>query len=274
MSMSARSTIVGGVVALMVAFAAANCGGGGETDAQQLKALREDVEYTFDKSDDEVVQIVDAALALSVRNVGTPLGEEAFAFAEDLFLRHSWNDYYGDRYIESVAAPADVQRIEDFQEMRRLVGFAESVPATYQPSLVLARLHTRFVSRVDYYLFRLEQALEARQIWAQELQGAGSTSHAFNTEVSGGWEEYSAELAYVRTLAARAGEPADFLAGSDLVAAAITIAAYEPPAASRSYEDGTFIATYTLDAVQAGAANVEALAAAIAAARQVFPPTD
>lgn len=261
------------MLALLVAFGLASCGGGGDPDAEELQELRQDAKYTFDKDDEEVVQFIESALAIAARNTGKPLGAEAFAFAEDLFLRHGWNDYYGDSYIDRVPEPSGIKDPKEFQDFRRMVGFIETVPAPYEPANVLASLHKGFVQRVDDYFRRLDHALEVRQLWVTELQAAGSTKGSFHTEASGGWEEYGKQLAYLRTLAVRVDEPASFLAGMDLVAAALAVADYEPPAATRTYEDGTFIATYTVETLQAGIANTEALAAAIAAARAAFPET-
>jgi hypothetical protein len=259
------------MLALLAGLALASCGGGGDPDATELKELRQEAKYTFDKADKEVVQFIESALAIAARNTGKPLGEEAFAFAQDLFLRHGWNDYYGDSYIDRVPEPSGIKDQREFQDLRRMVGFIETVPVPYEPANVLASLHHGFVYRVESYLRWLDEALESRQLWVNELQAAGSTKGSFNTEASGGWEEYGKQLAYLRTLAVRVDEPAGFLAGLDLVAAALAVADYEPPAATRTYEDGTFIATYTVETLQAGVANTEALAAAIAAARAAFP---
>lgn len=269
-----RALVFGPMLGVLVGFALASCGGGGDPDAEELQELRQEAEYTFDKDDEEVVQFIESALAIASRNTARPLGEEAFAFAEDLFLRHGWNDYYGDSYIDRVSEPSGIKDPKEFQDLRRMIGFIETVPAPYEPANVLASLHKGFVQRVNHYFRRLDHALEVRQLWVSELQAAGSTKGSFNTEASGGWEEYGKQLAYLRTLAVRVDEPAGFLAGLDLVAAALAVADFEPPAASRTYEDGTFIATYTLETVQAGAANTEALAAAIDAARQALPAED
>lgn len=275
MSSSRRALVFGPVLALLLGFALASCGGGGgDPDATELKELRQEAKYTFDKADKEVVQFIESALAIASRNKGEPLGEEAYAFAEDLFLHHGWNDYYGDSYIDRVPEPSGIKDRREFQDLRRMVGFIETVPAPYEPANVLASLHHGFVYRVESYLRWLDEALESRQLWVNELQTAGSTRRSFHTEASGAWQEYGKQLAYLRTLAVRVDEPASFLAGLDLVAAALAVADFEPPAASRKYEDGTFIATYTLETVQAGAANTEALAAAIVAARQALPAED
>lgn len=274
MSSPRWALVSGPVLALLVALALAACGGAGDPDAKELQQLRQDAKYTFDKADKEVVQFIDAALAIAARNTGEPLGEEAFAFAEDLFLRHGWNDYYGDSYIDRIPEPTGVEDPQEFQDVRRMIGFIETVPPPYEPANVLASLHKGFVYRVESYLRWLDEALESRQLWVDELQAAGSTRRSFHTEASGAWQEYGKQLAYLRTLAVRVDEPAGFLAGLDLVAAALAVADFEPPAASRTYEDGTFIATYTLETVQAGAANTEALAAAIVAARQALPAED
>lgn len=268
-----QALVFGPMLALLVGFALASCGGAGDPDAKELQELRQEAKYTFDRDDEEVVQFIESALAIAARNTGKPLGAEAFAFAEDLFLRHGWNDYYGDSYVDRVPEPSGVKDPKEFQDIRRKAGFMETVPAPYEPANVRASLHEDFVQRVDHYFRRLDHALEVRQVWVSELQAAGSTKSSFNTEVSGGWEEYGKQLAYLRTLAVRVDEPAGFLDGLDLVAAAVAVADYEPPAATRTYEEGTFIATYTLETLQAGIGNTEALAAAIAAARAAFPET-
>ena len=130
--------------------------------------------------------------------------------------------------------------------------------------------HIFVVNHVATYLRQLERSLGSRQAWVNELQGAGSTSSTFHTEVEGAWENYGREMAYQRTVAERAGEPAGFLANCDLVLAALKLAEFEPEPASTTYDGHTFTSTYTLEAVQAGAANVEALGAAIAAAQAAF----
>lgn len=263
---------IAGAFVFLLAFGLASCGGGTDPDTKQLKELRAEAKDTFDKRDAEVVQIVDAALGIATRNTGKPLGDEAFAFAEGVFLSHDWNDYYADdRYVKLGLAPTGLKDKESFQAVRRMVGFMGAVPAPYQPTQVVAKFDEKALSTMATYLRSLDRALETRRVWTSELQSAGSTSHQFNSETSYTWEEYGKEVVYLRLLAEQIGPPAEFLKGCDLVAAAIAIANYEPPAASQSYKDNIFYATYTLETVQAATANAEALAAAIAAARAVFP---
>ena len=252
----------------------AGCGGGGDPDMSELDDLRTEaqdaLEWPYAK-DTEVEAIIERGLAIAARNAGTPLGDEAFDFAEDLFFSHKWNGYIPiDSYVDSVPAPVGVKDWGELAALRRVVGFAEAVPAPYESAAALDAAHGAVVNRVDTYLRRLEHALEFRQAWVNELQGAGSTSSTFHTEVEGAWENFGKEMVYLRSVAERAGEPAEFLASCDLVSAALKLAEFEPKAISTTYEGNTFTSTYTLEEVQAGAANLEALGAATAAVRAAF----
>jgi hypothetical protein len=262
------------IVAVPSLLIFAGCGGGGSSDTNELKDLRVEARDALEwpyANDAEVEVIIGGAFAIAERNAGTPLGDDAFDFAEELFFSHRWNDGApSDSYVDTVPAPVGVEDAADFVSLRRVVGFAEAVPPPYQSAAALDAAHSFVVNHVATYLRQLERSLGSRQAWVNELQGAGSTSSTFHTEVEGAWENYGREMAYQRTVAERAGEPAGFLANCDLVLAALKLAEFEPEPASTTYDGHTFTSTYTLEAVQAGAANVEALGAAIAAAQAAF----
>ncbi|MBI5947437.1 MAG: hypothetical protein HY875_04805 [Chloroflexi bacterium] len=258
------------VVAVLGSLAAtvAACGGG-DPDREELDRLRAESEFLFDDAEREAL-LVDA-LAVAARNAGKPLGDEAFAFAEDAFLEWYVSAEGG---LFSDRAPAPASDVSDLylETYRSLFGFTEATPAPYRATAVVERLRDRLLERAGHYLFRLDEAVANRAAWVSELQTAGTTSRSFQGQESeDGFAEYGASLRYLRDLASRAGMSGDFLVGWDRLVAAVAIADYAPPSVRTEYRDGKIVTTYTAEAVAAGAQNVKDLGAAIAAAKPYFP---
>ncbi len=86
-------TFVATVVMVMVVVLAA-CGGGGDSgDKGKLSSLRSDAESAYSTAEAE--QIVKDALAIASRNADTPLGDEAYSFAEEQFRTEVDTSYSG-----------------------------------------------------------------------------------------------------------------------------------------------------------------------------------
>lgn len=257
-------------VVMVVVLAA--CGGGGDSgDKGKLSSLRSDAESAFTTA--EVKTIVDDALAIASRNPNTPLGDEAYAFAQDTFLTEVNTSYSGvdtGFFTEGIPEVPGAVSVDDgyLDEFRSMLGFIDAVPAEYRDQAV-AQLHDKLVSKANDALRRLETARDSRQQWVTEIQNAGTTSASW----VGGLERLPAPLAYLRDIAVQAREKPEFLTGWDAVVAAVAVAQYSPSASSMDYNDNTFTRTYTPSEVAEVAQHVQDLAAAIAAARAFFPAT-
>jgi hypothetical protein len=276
--------------AVFVAFGASACGGGGGdgtgADEERLAELREEVLYLFDATEAEALLI--EALDIAERNSGTPLGDEAFAFVEEVYVE-DW--LYLDTWPFSDRAPdLPLELMDtDADSLRRLVGFLEVVPPGYEATRVTARLHQDLMDHGDFRLTDLEWAQTAREEWAMKLASEGvvegswfvltlrladGTSGSMGSKSSEEYLEDLVELRYMRELAVAAGEPAEFLAAWDELIAGYELGSFAPPQSDSTYEDGTFVTYYSEEAVTEGAANAEALAASIAICREYFPETE
>lgn len=97
------------IVAVPSLLTFAGCGGGGSSDTNELKDLRVEARDALEwpyANDAEVEAIIGGAFAIAARNAGTPLGDDAFDFAEELFFSHRWNDGApSDSYVDRVPGP-------------------------------------------------------------------------------------------------------------------------------------------------------------------------
>lgn len=273
--------LLGIAAAVMAALAlAAACGGGdggngggsGNDDARELQQLREQVESNYDAA--VLRQLLTSALAIAERNAGQPLGDEAFAFAQDALLAH----YKGSEGLFADVVPVPSQATGDayLAPFQNLAGFLMVVPEPFRPDEVVATFHADLLERADSNLFELEYARDNRLTWAADLQSAGTTEltwFGLGPLGASSAEEYgreAASLAYLRQLAVQAGETPDLLAGWDLLIGAVTLAGYAPPSLETGYEDGKFVTVYTAESVAGGAANAAELSAAIDAPGRTF----
>jgi hypothetical protein len=264
-----------------------SCGGAEERpppEAGALEELRTEVAQTYESGALEA--LLNEALAIATRNAGSPLGQEAFDFAEqtviDRYAGHEAGPFSG-----RIPAPPDQIADSYVQDFRNLAAFVAVAPEPYRPVAVLERFQKNMFERADRTLRDLEWARNNRADWAAELAAEGATEatwFALVATLDSGMkasmgsidsEQYAfehARLLYTREMAVIALQPADLLAAWDLVIAAVLVANFEPPNLDTRYEDGTFITRYTEEAMAAGAANARELTDAIESARVFFPP--
>lgn len=261
------------VLALLGALATflsiAGCGGSGDPDRKELDRIKTVVASSYDAR--EVERLLTEAITIGTRHGGTPLGDEALAFAEQAFLDRVPSFDFG-LFADRVPAPdADVE--DDYLvSFQSLAGFIDALPADYPGTAVRERLRTAIAERVEHYLFRMETALDNRQQWADELRSAGSTELSFNgQEGEDGFAQYVLSLRYLRQLVERTGESAAFLDDLDVVLAALVVADYSPASSTSTYENGVFLTTYSEQAVAEAEQNTAELATALATARERFP---
>jgi hypothetical protein len=285
-----RVVLAVGAVAAAV-LTAAGCGGGTEDGARggdegELAELREQVElHLYEPGELEGVLV--AALAIAGRNAGEPLGDEAFAFAEETFL--DW--YQGKEGLFKEGVPAAPEAVGDYavEGFQSLAGFIAAVPTQYDATTVRDRLHSELLEQADWRLRDLEWAYNNRSEWVAELESAGTTEGSWfglwarlengmgasmGYKDSDAYAQEEAALRYIGELAAGAGESSDFMARWALVVEAVALGPYTPPSLEERYEDGKFITTYTEEAVAGALANAEELGRAIEAARRYFPPLE
>ncbi|HEX6032588.1 MAG TPA: hypothetical protein VFY90_14235 [Tepidiformaceae bacterium] len=236
------------------------CGGGADADRKELDRIHRDADFTY--QDDERETLIADALAIAKTRAGEPIGDEAMTVAQEIVLA-----YEGDLYAARIPEPAADVEDEYLAEFRNLAGFLEVVPPPYDATAVRERLHDRLTDRAESYLSRLERTLDSRRAWVAEIQASGTTTSWTNH----GFDQDAKSMAYLRDLAAGAGEPAEFVAGLDLVTNALLIADWAPPTLDVRYENGTFTNTYSPEAVAGAVQKNEDLAAAIGAARQAVP---
>ncbi len=257
---------------LLVIAAGALAGCGGDADADELKDLRRRAEFAVSYPEHEA--ILTEALAIASRDAGKPLGDEAFAFAEQSFL--GW--YYGATrgfFEERVAAPPAGVEDEYLGPFRRLAGFILARPPSYEPAATRATLRAKLNERARFYLFRLDLSLENRRQWIAALQGAGTTELNFiGQQRERDFADYVASLRYLRTIAAGAGETGGFLEAWDRLIATVIVADFSPPTLGTKVVDGVIVTTYSAAALAAGVENVERLAVAVAASRADFPKAE
>lgn len=287
--MVTRSRLMLALVAATALFTA-SCGGGGgdgaKADEERLAEIREEVLYLFEANEAETLLI--EALDIAERNAGTPLGDEAFALAEETYVE-DW--LYSDTFPFSDRAPELPVELEDTEAdtMRRLVGFLEVVPPGFEATRVKARLHQDLMDYGEYRLSDLEWAQIAREEWAVKLATEGvvegswfaqtlrlpdGTTGSMGSKSSEDYLEDLVELRYMRQLAETAGEPAELLGAWEQLIAGYELGTFVPPESDSTYEDGKFITYYSEAAVTAGAQNAEALANIVATCRVYFPETD
>lgn len=260
-------------------------GGGGNPDEKELEELREALEFTEEPA--ELEALITSALGIASRHAGEPLGDEAFAFAEETLLgRYRASEgLFGDSVPRPSAALGDY----DVGAFQSLAGFIAAAPAQYDAAAVRDRLHSGLLERAGWALRDLEWAYNSRSDWASELATTGTTEGTWfglvarldnGLGASMGYkdsEAYAQEevaLRYLGELAAGAGASPDFLAGWPAVLDAVALGAFTPPSLDERYEDGKFITTYTGEAVAGALANAEELGRAIEAARRYFPPLE
>lgn len=277
------------LVVLLVATAllagACGSGGGGDepSDAEALVDLRAEVELAGADAP-RLESLLNDVFAIATRNAGEPLGDEAFAFAEEVALANRWLDE-GPYSALAPAPPAELDET-DAHALRNLAGFILAVPAPYEATATLAKLREEFLQTANLDLNELEWAATSRTEWAGELLNQGETEGGWWSLVAlldGGMsasmgsknaEEYAADqvqLAYHRELAVAVGEPAEFLAAWDQLIAATALATYEPPQLRVDYRDGKVVTIYTEEAATGGVANASQLTEAVAALRLFFP---
>ncbi len=278
------------VLALFFATAllAGACGGGGgggePSDTGTLEDLRAEVELAGADAA-RLESLLNEVFAIATRNAGEPLGDEAFAFAEEVALGRPWAMKEGPFSALAPAPPAGLVET-DAHVFRNIVGFILATPAPYEATATLEKLHGEFLQTANLDLNDLEWAATSRTQWAEELLAQGETGGGWWNLVArldGGMsasmgskdaEEYAADqvqLGYYRELALAVGEPAEFLAAWDQLMAATALASYEPPRLREDYRDGKFITIYTEEAATGGAANARQLTEAVAALRLLFP---
>ncbi len=273
--------------ALGATLLVASCGGEEQapTEADALEVLRAEVAQTYEPAALEALLV--EALAIATRHPGTPLGDEAFAFAEQTVLER-YSGHAAGPFASGIPSPPDQIADSYVQDFRNLAAFAAIVPAPYRAAAVLERFSSDQMERARRTLRDLEWARNNRVHWAAELANEGATDDAWfglfalaadgsagasrGTLDSEDWAREHAALLYMRDLAVRVGPDQQLLDGWDLIIKAVVIANFEPSNLDTRYEDGSFITRYSEGAVAAAAANAAELTAAINAAREYFPP--
>lgn len=268
---------------------ATSCGGesdGPPTAQENLDSLRAEIAGTYEIGPLE--DLLEEALGVASVNAGTPLGTEAFALAEATVLDR-YPGHTAGPFAENIPAPPAQIADSYVQDFRNLVAFAAIVQPPYIPSATRDRFHAELFERADRTLRDLEWARNNRVLWTAELTNDGATQSSWfelvamvdgeigNSRGTLESEHYAnehASLLYVRDLAARIGEPDAVLAAWDDLIAAVVIANFEPANVDTRYEGGDFITRYTEGAVATGTENVRQLTAAIATAREFFPPIE
>lgn len=272
-----RAMISWTAVLLFAVGAVVGCGGsGGNADQKELDSLRSEAEsysllYASDVS--SVETLLTDALDIAARNSGTPIGDEAFTFAEETFLRlHS-----SDAPLFAESAPPlcvppegdDNTYYDEFEQAynRSDFGFLAVVPAPYRADDVNAAIHEQVLSELSVALRDLETAIESRQRWVDEMRSTGSTAQPWSTGYNDAWKQLGSALGCAQQNATAAGENAAFLAAWDPVMAAVAIADFSPASVETGVEDGVIVRTYTPDTVEAAAMNLEQLKPAVATAQ-------
>jgi len=282
---SAPLTLVFFGIALVFAGACGSESDPPTSEADALVSLRAEIASTYEAGPLEAK--LSEVLAIAAANPGTPLGDEAFAFAEQTVLER-YSGHQAGPFASTIPSPPDQIAVSYVQDFRNLAAFAAIVPAPYKATAVLERFSTDQMERARRTLRDLEWARNNRVEWAAELANEGATADSwfglFAINEDGGpgasrgtldsedWAHEHAALLYMRDLAVRVGQDQRLLDGWDLIIHAVVVANFEPSNLDTRYEDGTFITRYTEEAVAAGAANARELTAAIEAAREYFPP--
>lgn len=256
------------VVALVFAAVLAACGGaGGGGDKGALESLRSDAEFAYGS---ETESIVRDALALADKNAGTPLGDEAYAFAEETFLTDAESGY-ASTFATGVAPVPDEASSTDssLDSYPSILGFVAAVPAAYHARAVTV-LQDKLTGEATDTLRKLEASVVDRRQWVAELQAAGSTSMSWD---SGSYEWIAPVISYVRSVATQAELTPAALAGWDAIVNAVTLAQWAPSKTDFDVSGDVFTSTYTPAQVAEAVPHIDELEAAIAAARAVFPAT-
>lgn len=253
------------VLALLLVFAACGGGGAGGGDRASLDSLQSSAELYAGTSE----RTITGALELAARNAGTPLGDEAYTFAEaqakDLASRG-----YTYTFGQNVPPVPDEVQSKDSSgdQFATLLGFVGVVPAAYHDRAV-AVVQAELAVKAADLLRQLDESIAGRRQWAAELQHSGSTTASWD---SGSYEWLAPVVSYVRSAADRAELTSPQVAGWDALVNAVTLAQWAPSKTDIDVSGNVITSSYTPAQVEEAVAHIDELEAAVTAARAQLGP--